>query len=158
VKESIREMEAIEMLNSEGQISLAVRDMVRKTIPLVGETVNGLLTATNIVEIKNPKTGLMEPTVQPDKITRIEAVKLVRGMYEATLPKTPAVEVKVNQSNTNQTAVLSSCETTEERIRRLKKQAAEFNLLPPLVTGTPVAIDKGFDPDDEGNDDGDDDE
>jgi len=158
VRESIREMEAFETLNSEGQVSLAVRDMIRTTIPIVTETLHGLLSATNTVEIKNPKTGLMEPVSQPDKITRTEAVKVFKGLYESTLPKGPGVSVQVSQNNHNQTAVLSSAETVEERMKRLRQQAAEHNLLPPVVAGVPEVIDKGFDPDDEGNDDSDDEE
>lgn len=157
VKESIRNMEAFEMLNSEGQVSLAVRDMIRVTIPLVGETVHGLLTATNTIERKNATTGGVEYINEPDKITRTEAVKLFKGLYETTLPKTPAVALQVNQqNNNNQSTSLSSAETTEERIRRLKKQQQEFNLLPPVVTGTPEAIDKGFDPDEDDGEDDDD--
>lgn len=155
VKESIRDMEAFETLNSEGQISLVVRDMIRITIPIVTETLHGLLGATNTVERKNPKTGQVEYVGEPDKITRTEAVKVFKGLYESTLPKAPGVNVQVSQQNHNQTAVLSSAETTEERMRRLKRQASEHNLLPPVVVGTPLEIDKGFDPDD---DDGDDEE
>lgn len=156
VKESIRQMEAFESLNSEGHLQLAVRDMIRVTIPKVQETLDGLLTATNTVEEKNKRTGLMEPVNIPDKITRLEAVKVFGTLYASTQPKTPGVSVQVSQQNHNQTAVLSSAETTEERMRRLRAQAAAHNLLPPVVAGVPEEIDKGFDPDDKGNDSDDD--
>lgn len=157
VKESIRQMEAFESLNSEGHLQLAVRDMIRVTIPKVQETLDGLLAATNTVDRKNPRTGLMEPVQEPDKITRTEAVKVFGTLYASTQPKTPGVAVQVNQQNNNhQSATLSSSETTEERMRRLKAQAAQHNLLPPVVTGTPEIIDRGFDPDDDEGDDEDD--
>jgi Winged helix-turn-helix DNA-binding len=157
VQQSIRDMEAFESLNSEGQVLLAVRDLVRTTIPQVKETIYGLLTATNTVERKNEKTGLKEYVQEPDKITRQEAVKVFTSIVGSIQPKGPGVNVQVNQQNHNQTAVLSSAETTEERMRRLKAKAAEHNLLPPVVVGTPEAIDKGFDPDDDEGDDGDED-
>ena len=158
VKESIRQMEAFESMNSEGQLQLAVRDMIRVTIPKVKETLDGLLEATNTVEQKDKRTGLMEPVSVPDKITRLEAVKVFGTLYASTQPKIPGVSVQVSQQNHNQTAVLSSAETTEERMRRLQNAAAQHNLLPPVVTGVPESIDKGFDPDEEGGNDDDDDE
>jgi hypothetical protein len=157
VKESIRQMEAFESLNSDGQIQLAVRDLIRTTIPKVKETLDGLLAATNTIERPNAKTGGVDRTYEPDKITRLEAVKVFGTLYGSTQPKTPGVAVQVNQHNTQQNATLSAAETTEERMRRLKAAAAQHNLLPPVVTGVPDAIDKGFDPDDErGDDDGED--
>jgi hypothetical protein len=155
VKESIRQMAAFESINSEGHVQLLVRDMVRVTLPKVQQAIEGLLEATNTVEQKNQRTGLMEYTNVPDKITRLDAVKVYTGLLATTQPKVPGVNVQVSQQNHNQTAVLSSAETTEERMRRLRAQAAAHNLLPPVVAGVPEEIDKGFDPDDEGGDDGD---
>ena len=72
----------------------------------------------------------MEPVNIPDKITRLEAVKVFGTLYASTQPKTPGVSVQVSQQNHNQTAVLSSAETTEERMRRLRAQAAAHNFCP----------------------------
>ena len=148
VKESIRQMEAFESLNSEGHLQLAVRDMIRVTIPKVQETLDGLLAATNTVDRKNPRTGLMEPVQEPDKITRTEAVKVFGTLYATTQPKVPGVNVQVSQQNHNQTAVLSSSETVEERMKRLRAKQAEHNLLPPVTVAVPDFIDEGRRPDD----------
>jgi hypothetical protein len=151
VRDSIREMERYESMNSEGQVTLAVRNLILSTMPKVAETIDGLLSATNTVERKNSRTGLMDYVGEPDKITRLEALKVFRGFVETTQPKVPQVVTNVNQ--TNQTAVLSSAETPEERMRRLRNKANEHNLLPPVVAGVPKFIDEGIVPDDYGADD-----
>lgn len=156
VQASIREMERYEALNSEGQVSLAVRDLLRVSIEKAKDTLGGLLEATNTVERPNAKTGLKELVSEPDKITRLEALKVMNALITSQQPKVAQTQVNVNQ--TNQTAVLSSAETTEERMRRLKAQAAQHNLLPPVVAAVPVAIDEGYDPDDDRGDDDEDDD
>ena len=57
VKESIRQMEAFESMNSEGQLQLAVRDMIRVTIPKVQETLDGLLTPRTLWRRKTKEQG-----------------------------------------------------------------------------------------------------
>jgi DNA-binding IscR family transcriptional regulator len=155
VKESIRQMAAFESINSEGHVQLLVRDMVRVTLPKVQQAIEGLLEATNTVEQKNQRTGLMEYTNVPDKITRLDAVKVYTGLLATTQPKVPGVNVQVSQQNHNQTAVLSSTETNEERLRRLRAMQAEHNLLPPVVIGTPKNIDAGYDPDEDSDEEDD---
>ena len=94
----------------------------------------------------------MEPVQEPDKITRTEAVKVFGTLYATTQPKVPGVNVQVSQQNHNQTAVLSSSETVEERMKRLRAKQAEHNLLPPVTVAVPDFIDEGRRPDDYGGD------
>lgn len=154
VKESIREMERYESVNSEGQLSLAVRHMILNAMPRVSETIDSLLTATNTVERPNAKTGGQTTVYEIDKITRLEALKVMKGFIETTQPKVPMIQQSISQ--TNQTAVLSSAETPEERMRRLRAKAQEHNLLPPEVAAVPKHIDLGIKPDEYGDDENDD--
>ena len=55
VVESIKSIEVYEQQNTEGQLQLAVRDLVISTIPQAKETLHGLLTATEVVMKKNLK-------------------------------------------------------------------------------------------------------
>jgi hypothetical protein len=153
IQESIRTMEAYESRNSEGQLQLAVRDMIISLAPQAKESLSGLMLATTTVEKTNPKTGQKEYISEPDKITRLESLKVYNGMVAAAQPKVSPVSLSVSQNNNNQTAVLSAAETTEERLRRLKASAAEHNLLPPVVIGVPETIDRGFDPDEDQDED-----
>lgn len=155
VKESISEMERYVARNSEGQMQLAIRDMIITTTEQAKDTLDGLLKATTFIDVKQAKTGLTVSQQVEDKITRLEALKVYTGLLTASQPKVP--QIVNNNSNSVQTAVLSSAETTEERMRRLKEQARQHNLLPPVVIGVPELIDKGFDPDDNDGEDEDDD-
>lgn len=159
VMESIKSIEAYENQNSEGQLQLAVRDLVISTMPQAKETLHGLLTATELVEKKNLKTGLQEHITVEDKTTRLEGMRLVVSMASALQPKGPGVVVNANQ--TNQTAVqMGSSETVEERMKRLRAKAQEHNLLPAQTAAVPDWVDSGEDsPEDEhGDDDGDEEE
>lgn len=147
VIKSIQEIEAYENQNSEGQLQLAVRDLVISTMPQAKATLHGLLTATEMKDVKNLKTGLEERVSVEDKTTRLEGMKLVVSMAGALQPKGPAVAVNVNQ--TNQTANLGSGETFEERMRRLRAKAQEHNLLPPESAAVPEYVDAGRDAPDE---------
>lgn len=148
VVKSIQEIEAYENQNSEGQLQLAVRDLVISTMPQAKATLHGLLTATEMVETKNLKTGLQERVSVEDKTTRLEGMKLVVSMAGALQPKGPAVAVNVSQ--TNQTANLGSGETFEERMRRLRAKAQEHNLLPTESAAVPQYVDEGLEaPDDD---------
>ena len=146
VQESIKEIEAYEFQNSDGQLQLAVRDLVISVIPTAKETITGLLTATTTVRTPNAKTGKVDTYREEDKTTRLEAARLVKDLAIGMQPKQPAVAVNVNQ--TNQTANIGSAETVEERMRRLRARAQEHNLLPPKVAAVPQAIDAGLDDDD----------
>jgi hypothetical protein len=153
VKDSIRSIEMYENQNSEGQMQLAVRDLVISTIPQAKETINGLLTSTELVMKKNLKTGKDEYVTVEDKTTRLEGARLVRDLIVGLQPKGPGVVVNANQ--TNQTANIGSAETYEERLRRLREKVKEFNLLPAEVTAVPDSIDA---PDNDDDGDGDDDD
>lgn len=157
VKESISEMERYVARNSEGQMQLAIRDMIITTTEQAKDTLDGLLKATTFIDVKQAKTGMTVSQQVEDKITRLEALKVYTGLLTASQPKVPQAVFNNNQQNNTQTAILSSAETTEERMRRLKEQARQHNLLPPVVTGVPELIDKGFDPDDNDGEDEDDD-
>jgi hypothetical protein len=154
VKESIAEWERYAARNSEGQMQLAIRDMIITTTDRAKDTLDGLLKATTFIDVKQKNTGMTVSQEVEDKITRLEALKVYTGLLTASQPKVP--QIVNNNSNTQQTAVLSSAETTEERMRRLKASAAQHNLLPPVVTGVPELIDKGFDPDDDDGEEDDD--
>ena len=153
VKDSIESIERYEQQNTEGQLQLAVRDLVISTIPQAKETINGLLTATELVMKKNLKTGKDEYVTVEDKTTRLEGSRLVRDLIVGLQPKGPGVAVQVN--NNNQPSVnMGTAETTEERMRRLRAQAQAHNLLPAQVAAVPEHIDLGEDaPDDEHEED-----
>lgn len=146
VRDSIKEIEAYEHQNSDGQLQLAVRDLVISTIPTAKDTINGLLTATTTIERVNAKTGLKEFVKVEDKTTRLEGARLVKDLVIGMQPKQPAVAVNVNQ--TNQTANIGTAETLEERMRRLRSKAQAHNLLPPEVSAVPVSIDQKIQDDD----------
>lgn len=158
VRESVESIERYEQQNTEGQLQLAVRDLVISTIPQAKETLQGLLTATEVVMKKNLKTGKDEYVTVEDKTTRLEGTRLVRDLVIGMQPKGPGVAVQVNNNN-QPTVNLGTTETTEERMKRLRAQAQAFNLLPPQVTAVPQHIDEGEDsPDDEHDEDDDDEE
>lgn len=146
VRDSIRMVEQYQAQSSTAEMDFAIRHMVRTIVPKAGETLEGLLGATELVTYKDPKTGKEKLREREDKTTRIEAVKIVAELVKNVQPKAPATEVNVNQ--TTQVANLSAAETTEERMRRLRKMAAEHNQLPPEVAGVPESIDKGDQDDD----------
>jgi hypothetical protein len=145
VIESIRQIEAYESMNADGQVKLAVNDLVLSLMPTAKDTMNGLLNATELVEITDHKTGGKKNIEVVDKTTRIEAMRLVSGIVSSLQPKGPGVAVQVN--NNNQIAPLSQAETVEERMKRLRARAAEHNLLPAEVGAVPDNIDQGEDPD-----------
>ena len=156
VQDSIKDIEAYEHQNDEGQLQLAVRDLVISVIPTAKNTINGLLTATTTVRTPNSKTGKVDTYREEDKTTRLEAARLVKDLVIGMQPKQPAVAVNVNQ--TNQTANIGTAETLEERMRRLRSKAQAHNLLAPEVAAVPASIDQkiqdddGYDGDDEDGD------
>lgn len=145
IEKSVRQIEMYEQQNTEGQLQLAVRDLVISVIPQAKETISGLLNAVTIERKPNEKTGKVDIIRTEDKTTRLEAVRLVKDIVIGMQPKQPAAVVNVNQ--TNQTANIGSAETVEERMRRLRARAQEHNLLPPETAAVPVTIDQGFEDD-----------
>jgi hypothetical protein len=160
VMESIKSIEMYEQQNTEGQMQLAVRDLVISTIPQAKETINGLLTSTELVMKKNLKTGKDEYVTVEDKTTRLEGARLVRDLIVGLQPKGPGVAVQVNNNN-QPTVQMGSAETVEERMKRLRAQALAHNLLPAETAAVPDYIDAGDnapDDDDDDEEDGEEDE
>jgi hypothetical protein len=153
VNESIKSIEMYEQQNTEGQLQLAVRDLVISTIPQAKETFQKMLTAKELVIKKNLKTGKEEHVLVDDKTTQLEGMRLMKDLVIGMQPKTPMVAIQNNQNN-NPTVTVGSSETNEERVRRLRKQAQEHNLLPAQVSAVPEWVDEGEDaPDDEHDED-----
>lgn len=142
VRESINQIDSYRKANSQGEMELAIRNIMISVAPQATETIHGLLTAQEQVEVPDLKTGKKKIVWQEDKTTRLEASRLVKDLIIGMQPKGPAVEVNVAQ--TNQVANISSAETNEERMQRLRKQAQEFNQLPPEVVAVPESIDAGL--------------
>lgn len=156
VRQSIRQIEAYRQQNTSMELDMAARDLFISSVPKAKQTLQGLLEATELVEKKDEKTGKVKVITVADKTTRIEAMKVMTSLITALQPKAPSAQVNVQQ--TNQTAVISSSETNEERFRRLRKKADEFNALPPQVAAVPDHIDAGRDADDDGEDEDEDEE
>ena len=150
VQNSIRQVELHRRQNSQAEVDIAIRGFVRGVLPQAEATINGLLTATELVEVKDNKTGKTKVVSQEDKTTRLEASRLVKDLVVGLVPKGPAVVANMQQ--TTQVAAMGSSETNEERMRRLRKKAAEFNQLPPEVAGVPDSIDAGGSSDEEDGD------
>lgn len=158
-RRSIYQVDCYRRSHAQPEMDLAIRDLVISAIPLAKQSLMGLLMATELAEVPVPSTGKTKVITQVDKTTRLEANRLVKDLIVAVQPKGPAMEVNVSQ--TNQVANLSAnVETNEERMRRLRKKAEEFNALPPEVAAVPDRIDSGAELDDEDDDeeDGEDDD
>ena len=149
VRDSVEMVRQYQAQNSTAEMEYAIRSLVVGAIPKAKQTLDGLLDATELVEIKNPKTGKTEIKTREDKTTRLEAMRIVTSLVDKVQPKGPMVEVTNNQHV--QVANLSAAETTEERLRRLRKQQSEANLLPPEVAAVPVSIDREYEPEDDGD-------
>jgi hypothetical protein len=157
VKKSINQVDMYYKSNSAVRMDVGVRELVIAATAISKESLSGLLMATELVEVPNPKTGKKKIVEREDKTTRLEANRLVKDLIVAVTPKGPLIENNINQ--TNQVANLTSgVETNEERMRRLRKQAQEHNLLPPEVKGVPASIDSGIEEEDDDEEGGDDDE
>jgi hypothetical protein len=142
VRQSIQQVETYRSKNSGVEMELAIRDLVISSIPVAKQTLQGLLTAMEKVEEVDPKTGKKRIVNQEDKTTRLEAMRIMNQTLAAVQPKAPLIEQTISQ--TNQVANLSGAETTEERLRRLRKRAEEHNLLPAEVAAVPQHIDEGY--------------
>lgn len=148
VKDSVQMVEQYRAQNSTAEMDFAIRSLVVGAIPKAKQTLEGLLDATEMVEVTDLTTGKKRHIMRPDKTTRIEGMKLVSDLVGKMQPKAAATEVNVHQTTQVQTN-LSKAETMEERLRRLRKKAQEFNQLPPEVAGVPESIDRGDESDDD---------
>jgi hypothetical protein len=151
IKQSVMMVDGFRKSNTASELDMHVRDLVISSIPKAKETLNSLLSATELVEHKSAKNGRTTIRTVEDKTTRIEALRLLNSFAATMQPKQAPVEVNVNQ--TNQTANISSAETTEDRFRRLREKAEAFKSLPPIVAGVPENIDAGEEPDDDDEED-----
>jgi hypothetical protein len=152
IKHSISLIESYQNVNTKFQLDLAFRDLIISSIPQAKETFQALLAATEMVEVKNSKTGRVRVVSQVDKVTRLEALRILNSLMGTTQPKGPMIEQKIQQT-TQVAASATTGETNEERFRRLKAAAAQHNALPPEVAAVPDYIDKGGTADDEEDDD-----
>lgn len=151
IKSSVMEIERYRSRNTNTEMDFAIRDFVISSVPAAKESLDGLLKATELVEVKDLKTGKTRYEKVDDKTTRLEATRIVKDLIIGMQPKAAAVNVNVEQ--TNQVANLSATETNEERLARLREKAKQFNALPPEVAAVPASIDEDEDEDDEDEDD-----
>jgi hypothetical protein len=149
-RQSIRAVDAYRKKNDKSEFDYAIRNVVISTAPKVAETLAGLLTATELVEVKDSKTGKVRIEKVEDKTTRLEAARVWNSMMAAQIPKGPLIQQEISQNT--QVAQLGAGETMEERTRRLREKAREYNALPPETTG------QTFSEDDEEDGDGGDEE
>jgi hypothetical protein len=156
VRASVAQVEAYRVRNTVAEFDFAARDLFISCVPQAKETLQGLLAATELVEQKQGKSGVVKVVKVEDKTTRLEALRVLTSIATALQPKQPTAMVNVQQ--TNQTAVVSQSETSEERFARLRKQAEAHYLLPPEVAAVPSHIDAGEDADDADDDDEDEDD
>jgi hypothetical protein len=158
VKKSIRAVDAYRKQNEKAEFDYALRNLVISAIPQARETLHSLLAATELVELTDQKTGKKFVREMEDKTTRLEAIRALSTLAIGLQPKSPMIEQNISQ--TNQTAhIAGGTETTEDRMRRLRRQATAHRALPAEVAGVPEAIDAGGsladDDDDEDEEDGD---
>lgn len=154
VRHSIRLVSAYRARNDKSNFDFAMRDVLTSTAAMAKESLAGLLSAMELVEVSDAKTGKKRVISVEDKTTRLEAIRVFNSLLGNLQPKVPLIHQDISQ--TNQTANISggagSAETTEERLRRLRKASAEHRLLPAEVVGVPQHIDEETDPDDEEGD------
>jgi hypothetical protein len=144
IKASVRQMEMYSEQNKSFNVDLRINESILRVMPAFEDSMTGLLAATELVEINDSNTGKKKIVKQDDKTTRLEASRIVKDIIVSKQPKGPMVEVNNNQ--TNQVANLSAAETTEERMDRLRKRAAEENLLPAEVAAVPGYLDRDEEP------------
>jgi hypothetical protein len=156
VKASVRQIQLYQEQNKSFNVDLRINESILKVMPAFEESMSGLLAATELVEVSDSKTGKKKIITQDDKTTRLEASRIVKDIIVSKQPKGPIAEVNVN--NTTQIANLSTAETTEERMDRLRKRAAEENMLPAEVAAVPGYLDRDEEPESDDDEDGDDEE
>ena len=128
VKDSVRQIQMYREQNQTLNVDLRINESILRVMPAFETSMAGLLEATELVEVNDAKTGTKKVVTQEDKTTRLEASRIVKDIIVAKQPKAPLAEVNVNQ--TNQVANLSTAETTEERMDRLRRKAAAEKLAP----------------------------
>ena len=151
VKDSVRQIQMYREQNQTLNVDLRINESILRVMPAFETSMAGLLEATELVEVNDAKTGTKKVVTQEDKTTRLEASRIVKDIIVAKQPKAPLAEVNVNQ--TNQVANLSTAETTEERMDRLRRKAAAENLLPAEVAAVPGYLDRDEEPKEDGDDD-----
>ncbi len=151
VKDSVRQIQSYKEQNATGNVELRINESIMRVMPAFQASMVGLLEATELVEVPDGNTGKNKIVKHIDKTTRLEASRIVKDIIVAKQPKAPIAEVNVNQ--TNQVATLSTAETQEERMDRLRKRAAEENLLPAETAAVPGYLDRDEAPGDEDGDD-----
>ena len=158
VKDSVRQIQSYREQNATLNVDLRINESILRVMPAFEDSMAGLLTATELVEVNDSKTGKKKVVTQEDKTTRLEASRIVKDIIVAKQPKAPLVENNLNNSTKVQVATLSTAETPEERMDRLRKRAAEENLLPAEIAAVPGYLDRDEEPPNKDDDDGDDDE
>lgn len=158
VRDSIAQVELHRKRNTSYEMDIALRSVIIESVPQVKDTLHGLLTAQELVEQKDSKTGKIKVVKMEDKTTRIEAVRLVTSLAATLMPKVPTFQNNVTATAQAAATTVTASETNEERFRRLQERAKAFNALPPKVAGVPDYIDAGGNADDEDDDDEEDDE
>jgi hypothetical protein len=140
IRKSVQQIEAYHEQNKSINVDYRINESILNVMPAFEKSMTGLLNATELVEVNDALTGTKKVIEQHDKTTRLEASRIVKDIIVSKQPKVPLAEINVNQ--TNQVANLSSCETNEERMDRLRKKAAEANLLPAEIAAVPSYIDR----------------
>ncbi len=158
VKDSVRQIQSYREQNATLNVDLRINESILRVMPAFEDSMAGLLTATELVEMPDGNTGKKKIVKQDDKTTRLEASRIVKDIIVAKQPKAPLVENNLNNTNKVQVATLSTAETPEERMDRLRKRAAEENLLPAEVAAVPGYLDRDEEPPSDGDDEDDEDE
>lgn len=156
VRQSVKEIERYRQQNTREEFDRNVIASLQNVMPVFEQSMVGLLTAEELVEVGDGKAGKKKIIKQPDKTTRLEASRVVKDIIVGTQPRGPMVELTNNQ--TTQVANLSAAETNEERMDRLRRQIAEANQLPSETRAVPDYLDRDEEPDDEEEEDEDGDE
>ena len=99
VKQSVYQVDTYYKRNTNVQMEMGIRDLVISAIPLAKSSLAGLLTATELVEMPDPRTGKKRIVKREDKTTRLEANRLVKDLIVAVQPKGPLIENNVTQTN-----------------------------------------------------------
>lgn len=153
VKDSVRQIQMYQEQNATLNVDLRINESILRVMPAFEDSMAGLLQATELVEVNDDKTGKKKVVTQEDKTTRLEASRIVKDIIVAKQPKAPLIENNLNNSTKVQVATLSTAETPEERMDRLRKRAAEENLLPAEVAAVPGYLDRDEEPPSSGDDD-----
>ncbi|MGA3264082.1 MAG: VOC family protein [Terracidiphilus sp.] len=72
-------------------LDLRINESILKVMPKFEESMAGLLTATELVEINDATTGKKKIVKQDDKTTQLEACRIVKDIIVAKQPKGPLI-------------------------------------------------------------------